>query len=562
MSPFFLISIGIVAAATFGLLAKAFKQPPVVGYLFGGLALGLFQIFSGQHVSELSVLSQLGVTFLLFLIGLEMDLKELKVIGRVVAIGGAGQIVFTTIFAYFVSILLGYSPLESLYIGVALTFSSTIVIVKLLSEKKDLDSLHGKISIGFLLVQDVVAILALVLLSGFQFGQVGISSFVFVILKGALLLCLVWILSKYILPKILDRVSATSGELLFVGSIAWVLLVSSLVSLRAVGFTPEIGGLLAGIALANSSNHLQIASKVRPLRDFFITIFFLLLGVNMAFGLTPHVILPALVLSIFVIIVGPLVVLTLLGLLGHKKRTSFLVAVAFAQVSEFSLVLVTLGQRVGHLTQEIVSVVTLVAVITMVFSTYLIMNGYKLYRKFSEMLSIFEKKSVSEIKLAREQKYEEHLVLVGCHRLGERVLPILQKRKERLVVLDFNPMVVEKLEEKGVEAILGDISDNEISESLNLSQAKVVISTTGSLEDNLFLLETVSKLEKYPLTIFSASQIQDAQELYANGADYVIVPQAAGGDHLAHTLSVHGLRRDYYSKLKDRQLSRIENEQH
>lgn len=559
MSPFLIISIGIVAAAVFGVIARAFKQPPVVGYLFGGLVLGLFQIVSGQHVSDLAVLGQLGVTFLLFLIGLEMDFKELKIIGRVVAIGGVGQIIFTTMLAYFLSILLGYSPIESLYIGIALTFSSTIIIVKLLSEKKDLESLYGKIAIGFLLVQDIVAILALVFLSGFQFGQISLYSFAFVFIKGVLLLGIVWLLSKFVLTKIFDKISSASNELLFVGSVAWVLLVASIVSLKQVGFTPEIGGLLAGIALANSTSHLQIAARVRPLRDFFITIFFLLLGVNMAYGLTPHVILPALVLSLFVIFVGPVVVLSLLGLLGHKKRTSFLVAVAFAQVSEFSLVLVTLGHKIGHLSSEVVSVVTLVAVITMVFSTYLIMNGYNLYQSLSKLLSIFEKKNVLEKKLFEKEVFENHLILVGCHRLGKRVLPTLLKRKENLIVLDFNPVVIKELLEKGIQALLGDISDNEIQEVLNLPKAKIVISTTGSVEDNLFLLESVAKLDTPPLMVFSASNTQDALILYQKGADYVIVPQVAGGDHLAHLISTHGLRRDYYTKLKERQISRMTN---
>lgn len=557
MSIFLAVSLGIIAAAIFGFVARALAQPPIVGYLFAGLVLTLLGVFTAEQKPVLQTMAQLGVTLLLFLIGLEMNLRELASIGRVVILGGLGQIIFTSAAGFFIASLLGFGTVEALYIAVALTFSSTIVIVKLLSEKKDLDSLYGKIAVGFLLVQDIAAILTLVFLSGFQVQTFETLTFFWVLVKGVVLLFLVYFLSKFVLTKVFDRVATTSVELLFVASIAWMLGIASLVSIPQVGFTPEIGGLLAGVALANSSAHLQIASRVKPLRDFFITIFFLLLGTSMVVGLAPQVALPALVLSLFVIIGGPLIVLGLLGMLGHKKRTSFLAAITFAQVSEFSLILIVFGQKLGHVSELVVGLVTLVAVITMTTSTYLIMNAYKLYLLLAPHLGLFERKKIRESALAVNKQFANHVVLLGCDRLGKRVLPLLEKKEKDVVVVDFNPRVVSALVAENHQAYYGDATDLETLGSLGLAQSRLVVSTTGSLEDNLIVLEYLASLEKRPLSIFAAPTAVDALTLYEKGADYVIVPQVAAGDHLAHLLSVHGINRAHFKTLRDRHFERL-----
>ncbi|OGY10990.1 MAG: hypothetical protein A3A58_02405 [Candidatus Blackburnbacteria bacterium RIFCSPLOWO2_01_FULL_41_27] len=557
MSIFLAVSVGIIAAAFFGFVARLFRQPPIVGYLFAGLALALLGVFSDDQKPLLQTMAQLGVTFLLFLIGLEINLRELASIGRVVILGGIGQIFFTSLAGYFIASLLGFSAIESLYIAVALTFSSTIVVVKLLSEKKDLDSLYGKITVGFLLVQDIAAILTLVFLSGFQTTSFEPLTFFWVLVKGVGLLAVVYLLSKFVLTRVFDRVATTSVELLFVSSIGWMLGVASIVSLPQIGFTPEIGGLLAGVALANSSAHLQIASRVKPLRDFFITIFFLLLGTKMVVGLNPQVIIPALILSVFVVVGGPLIVLGLLGLLGHKKRTSFLSAVTFAQVSEFSLILIAFGRNLGHVSEFVVGLVTLVAVITMITSTYLIINGYRLYLILAPILGIFERKKICETALSINREFAEHVVLLGCDRLGRRVLPLLEKKEKNVVVIDFNPRVVSELVAQNHQAYYGDASDVETLESLGLGQARLIVSTTGSLEDNLIVLEYLGKLEKPPLSIFAAATPQEALTLYEKGADYVIVPLVAAGDHLAHLLSVHGINKNHFKVLRERHFDRL-----
>ena len=560
MDIFLLLTIGVVTASVFGLLARIFKQPVLVGYLFAGLALSVFGALTAERQDILDSLAHFGITFLLFLVGLEMNLKELKTVGKVAVIAGISQIVFTSAVGFLLSRLLGFDFVASLYIAIALTFSSTIIIVKLLSEKRDLSSLYGKIAVGFLPVQDVVAILILMVLSGIQSSEFGFANLALIFAKGASVVFGIYLVSRFVLTKLFDRIARASGELLFISSVAWALFVASLVSSPWFGFSVEIGGFLAGLALARSSEHFQIASRIKPLRDFFLTIFFLLLGAKLAVGLDFQIIVPAILLSLFVLIGNPLIVMSILGLMGYKKRTSFLASVTVAQISEFSFTIIWLGERVNHVSSQVVSLTILVGIITMTVSTYLILYGHIVYEKFKNFLSIFEKKNVKENALSINKEFSNHLVLLGCHRLGSRVLPILLKRQEEVVVVDFNPQIVEKLVADGVSAFYGDTTDAETLDLLNLKTAKMVISTTGSLEDNLFVLEFVSKFEKRPLMVFSAGSAPEALVLYEKGADYVIVPHIAGGDHLAHILNTHGLAREYFKKAKLRHFDRLAQE--
>lgn len=260
------IAVLTVTAGVFGIIAKSFKQPLLIGYLFAGIILAYFGLI--HDADTFSGLGQVGVTLLLFLLGLEMNLSELPTIGKTALITGFGQIIFTSLFGFIIATLLGYPLVPAIYISVALTFSSTIIMVKLLSEKKDLNSLYGRISVGFLLVQDFVAVVILMFLASMSEGSIStVGGFYFVLLKGILLLLATWVLAKRILPKFFEKISTDSTELLFIVSIAWALGVSAFVD-GPLGFTPEIGGFLAGIALSNLPEHLQISSRTRPLRDF------------------------------------------------------------------------------------------------------------------------------------------------------------------------------------------------------------------------------------------------------------------------------------------------------
>lgn len=559
MSPFAQIALAIVAAASFGVIAKLLRQPLMLGYLVAGFAIiatGLVQIDDPELLSSLG---KIGVAFLLFLVGLEMNFAELRSIGKVAIATGLGQIAFTSIIGYFIAQALGFSPIASLYIAIALTFSSTIIAIKLLSEKKDLGSLYGKITVGFLLVQDFVAILVLIFLAGFRDADPNPMTFGLVILKGIILVGLVLFLSRKVLPKIFDRI-AVSGELLFITSIAWALGISALMQSRYLGFSIEIGGFVAGLALANSVGHLQITSRVKPLRDFFITIFFLVLGMELVLTGIGDLIVPIIIFSLLVFIGNPLIVMFIMGIMGYHRRTSFLASVTVAQVFEFSFIVMAMGLSLGHITNNEVAIVTVVGVVTMLASTYLIMKNHQIYAKIERYLKFFERGRTKESAFSTKKEYKGHIVLIGCDRTGKSLLPHFKKSDDKLLILDFNPSVVEHLLRDGHDAIYGDISDAETVSLLGLENAKLIISTVDNQEDNLIILENIKNASPKPISIFIATSPHEALIFYENGADYVIVPQTVGGEHLGHIISSHGVDRDYFKKLRERHFDRLAKE--
>lgn len=532
------ISLFIVVAAVLGLIARTLKQPLIIGYLIAGILLSWFGLIK-DHDSLMS-LSNIGIALLLFLLGLEMKLKELPDIGRVALLTGIGQIVFTSSVGFILAILLGFDTLPAVYIAVALTFSSTIIIVKLLSEKKDLGSLYGRIAVGFLLVQDFVAVIILMLLSGLGSGSTSFFGFVLISLKAVALLFVVWFLSKRILPHLFNKIIARSNELLYIASIAWALGVAGFVA-GPLGFSIEIGGFLAGIALSNLPEHLQIASRTRPLRDFFLVIFFLSLGAQLVVG--PEVLAmigPALLLSMFVLIGNPIIVLIIMGFLGYRKRTAFLAGLTVAQISEFSLILMNMGRNLGHFGDSEVSMVIMVGIVTMTTSTYMILGSDKLYKYLDRYLSIFEFSSSKENVFIKESKKSGHTILIGVDRTGSSLLSYLNKKGIDVLAIDFNPYVYQKLTANNVDVIFGDMSDIEILEAANLEQAKLIISTTSHFSANLIFLEHLRSLSKKPVTIFTSNSRYDAIKLYEAGAGFVIVPDVVAGDHIKHILESYG----------------------
>ncbi len=533
-SIFFEITIVIFIAAILSIFFRFLKQPSILAFIATGIIVGPLGPFQFQNDDLMRSLASIGVTLLLFMIGLELNLKELRLVGKNALIAGALQMIFTASLGSLIAIFLGFSELTSAYIGIALAFSSTILVIKLLSDKRDLKSLYGKITVGILLVQDLVAIFILIILSTFSpnGSEISVSQLFLALIKIIVLFGWVIVLSREVLPRLLN-VIARSSESLFLFSLAWVFGIAALVTSPLIGFSIEIGGLLAGIALASTIESYQIITKIKPLRDFFLTIFFVTLGMEIVFTNASEIIIPIIVLSTFVLFVSPLIVMIILGLLRYKKRTSFFTSLSLAQISEFSLIMLYLGNKVGHVSSDVVSTITFVGVITFVVSTYFIIHTNKLYRIFMPYLGIFERKSAEA-----ENKIEEmrdHIILIGANRMGEGILNALINKKKKFVVVDFDPEIIEKLKKNNVEAFFGDISDPEIAEAVNVEQASLIISTASDPEDNLLLLKNLKSV-KGPKIVVAAFEKQDARDFYKEGADYVIMPHIAGGNHLAKIL--------------------------
>jgi len=542
------ISVILIIATMVAGVMRILKQPMIIGYIIAGLLLSPFFLNVIKSTDAISIFSQMGVTFLLFIVGLNLSPRVIKEVGKVSLVTGVGQVLFTSIIGYFISRTLGFSVITSLYIAVALTFSSTIIIMKLLSDKNDLDKLYGKISIGFLLVQDLIAIIILIFISSFSSGSSMANSLLLLFGKGVILIILMVIISLYILPK-LSEFFARSQEFLFLFSIAWGLGLATLFYL--IGFSIEIGALIAGITLSVSPYHYEISSKMRPLRDFFIILFFILLGSQLTFGNINQYIIPIIVFSIFILIGNPLIVLILMGLLGYSKRAGFLAGLTVAQISEFSLILIVMGIKVGHLNQDILSLVTIIGLITIAGSTYFIMYSDKIYPYIENYLGIFERKSA---KKGSKRKDIYDLILFGYNRIGFDFLESFKKLKKRFLVVDYNPDVVEDLTKKKINCEYGDVGDIEFLDSLRLKKVRMVVSTVPDFETNILLIRKIRRINKNAIIIVISHQIEEADVLYKTGATYVVLPHFLGGKYAAMLINKHGLDLKKFNEERDRHI--------
>lgn len=538
-SGLFELAIIILIAAGLGIAARLLKQPIILAYIFTGIIIGILSFFHLNNRELFQTFSELGITFLLFLIGLEINYSSLRLVGKASVLIGLGQIIFTAAIGYFIALFFDFNQLQSLYIAIALTFSSTIIVVKLLSEKKDLNSLYGKISIGFLLVQDFAAILILIFLAGIQTNEGIVLSKVFLTaIKGLILFIAMLWLGRKILPLVFNKI-AQSQELLFLTSLAWCLGIATAVA--KTGFSIEIGGFLAGLALANSSEHFQISAKIRSLRDFFIMIFFVILGSSLIFSDFSGLTLPIIIFSLFVLIGNPLIVLIIMGLMGYRKRTGFMCGATVAQISEFSLILAALGLKLGHLNTHVVSLITAVGIITITLSTYLILYSEKIFRRFPRFFSLFERKKIKEDGSLIKQ-FKKPIILIGSHRLGQSIAFHLPK--DNLLIIDFDPEMISQLRRHGFDYIFGDIGDAEIFERANFNDARLIISTSPNFEDNLTLLSELNSLKNRDKikVIIRAQDEKEAEILYdppaGGGVDYALLPHFTSGQYLGKSIVV------------------------
>jgi len=556
---FFEITIIIVLATILGMIARWLKQPTILGYIMTGLLAGPLGLLELANTEILDVLAQIGITFLLFLVGMEMRFKELKHVGKPAILTGIGQILFTSIVGFIIVRALGYELLPGIYIAIALTFSSTIIVVKLLSEKNALGSLYGKIVVGFLLVQDFVALGALIFLSGLKAAP-SLDNLPYAILgatflKGMTLIIVTILVGKYVMPWFLHR-AGRSQEILFMISLAWGMGMAALASLPFIGLSIEFGAFVAGVAMASSVEHFQISSRLKSLRDFFLVMFFVVLGSKMVLSSLSGILLPTFILSLFVLIGNPIIVMLIMGGLGYRSRTSFLSSVTVAQISEFSLVLIALGYRLGHVDQSTVTLVTAVGIITITLSSYLILYGDALHQKLRKPLSLFEFNLKNLERVGEALEMDRHIVLIGSHRMGHNILHSLEEMQKEFLVVDFNPVVVEKLIAKGKNAVYGDITDPDIQSRAGLTRAKMVISTIPTYEDSLNILEFMKHRNPKAKVILTGETEDDAIRLYENGADYVLLPHFIGGLQLAKTIENNGFDRAL-KKMKQQDLKVI-----
>ncbi|MDD5022572.1 MAG: cation:proton antiporter [Candidatus ainarchaeum sp.] len=551
-----ILEIGLLAAIAtlISIIARMLKQPLIIGYIICGILAGPYVFNLLQSTETIEAFSHIGITLLLFIVGLGLSPKVIKEVGKASVFTGIGQVLFTSLFGYLICLALGFSEIESMYIAIALTFSSTIIIMKLLSDKGDLETLYGKISIGFLIIQDFIAVIALMVISSSQAGSSYDFSFMPMVITGVLLLAGLFVFGALILPRI-TKIAASNQEVLLIFAIGWSVILAAI--FQQYGFSMEIGALLAGITLSMSPYKYEISARMRVLRDFFIILFFVLLGSQMVFADVSDRIPEIILLSLFILIGNPLIVMIIMGLLGYTKRTGLFAGFTVAQISEFSIILVALGAKVGHLSNEIVSIVTIVGIITIAGSTYMILYSSSIYNLLSGYLGIFERsgKKVEEQMHKPRDTYD--IVMFGYNRIGHGLSKNFREMKKSFLVVDFNPETIKILVEEKEHCVYGDAGDTEFLDSINLKDAKMILSTIPDFENNLIMVRHVRKYNKKAVILVVSHQIDQALELYSNGVNYVILPHFLGGQHVASLVERYGFNHKAFLKQGKEQIKLI-----
>lgn len=547
------LSLVILVVLVVSTLMRVLKQPLLIGYILAGILVGPL-VLNIVHTSDtIDIFAHFGIALLLFIIGLGLSPKIIKDVGKTATLTGIAQILFTTGVGWLIVVNLGYSPLVALYISIALAFSSTIIILKLLSDKKEHNRLYAKISVGFLLVQDICATIILVVVSALNSDNLNTDLLVDLTWKGILLFIGLYILARYIMPKLKNLVSENQ-EFLFIFSIAWGLGIGAL--FHETGFSLEVGALAAGVALASQPYATEVASRLRPLRDFFIIMFFVSLGTSIQLSVLGLVLPQAILLSFFVLIGNPIIVMIIMGFLGFTKKTGFKAGLAVAQISEFSLIFIALvGLNLDpNLNAKVLSLTTMVALITVAASSYMIIYADKLYLFLEPYLGIFEKKSVKLEKSAGDQP---KLVLIGYTKGGEQFLKAFKSLKRPFLVIDYDPKIVEQLEQSNLPHTYGDISDLELIEELGIYQVQLLISTISEHKVNHFIATYLKKNNPSAIYICSAENPEQAQELYSLGASYVMMPHYIGGEKILNFIKKEGLSKTAFEKFKKDHLDHI-----
>jgi Kef-type K+ transport system membrane component KefB len=529
----FIRSLGliIIGAALFMAMARVIRMPTIVACILAGLALGpIAGIVSTNE--NLELISRAGIALLLFLVGLDISLDKVRNVGRVAVVAGGLQIAVTAVGGYGVCRLLGLGSTDSLFLATALTFSSTVLVVKLLGERGELDSLHGRIAVGIFLVQDVLAILVLTLLSGFQSRGAG-SATAAALMEGiagalagmALLTLLAVSATRYVLPRPVAW-AARSPDTHFILSLTWCFLLSLLAEWMHLSM--EIGAFLAGIAMAQLPFHQELHRRVHPLMNFFIAVFFVTLGTRMGFqgGVDAGA---AVLLAGFVLLIKPALFVPIISRMGYSRRTSFLSGVAVAQVSEFSLIIVALGASAGMVSQSVLSTTTLVALLTFAASSYMIVNGAALYA-WAERTGLLSLLAPARGAAAMENAAdalrpmrEGHVIVVGMNTLGREIVSRLQAQGEPVLAIDVDPA---KLRDLPCETLQGSVDYLSLLFDAGLPRAKLLVSAMMDEETNDLLAHRCASFG-VPSAIH-AIDLSVVDNLLSANTTYLMIPKVDG----------------------------------
>ena len=546
ITVFVQISLVLGVAVAISLIMRLLRQPLIIGYIITGIIVGPAVLGLVRQGDALENFSHIGVALLLFIVGLGLQPKMIREVGGVAIVTGLAQIVFTSVIGWVIAIMLGFDSIVALYLAIAFTFSSTIIILRLLYSKEDQDTLYGRIAIGFLLVQDFVALIIIMFLASSRTGGGDIQYLLAtILLKVVIVTAVIVLLIRFIVPLV-DKALAQSRELLFIFAIGTCLTFASLFDF--LGFSQELGALVAGVMLSFSPYHREIATRLQPLRDFFLITFFIVLGAGMHFADISSSWLTVLVFSLFILIGNPLIVFLVMTRMGYSKRTGFFAGLTVAQISEFSLILLAMGAAVGHIPIEVLGPATMIGLVTIGASSYMITHNHTLYRWMEKFLTFLapKRKPKRELGLPRSKKVE--VLVLGAHRLGGGIIKVLKKMKAKYLVVDHDPKVIRYLKKSKIPTVLGSADDAAFLDQLTLKDARLVISTIPDYETNIFVIQYIKRRARHANVICVANHSTHAKGLYQAGATYVVMPPYLGRKYIIDLVRRNKLNFKKYQK--------------
>ncbi|NTU89218.1 MAG: hypothetical protein HGA54_04825 [Actinobacteria bacterium] len=540
-TTFLSFSIVLGIAAVLGILATRFKQPLVLAFIAGGIILGVVGSELILDASYITLISEVAICILLFTVGLKLDAEEIKSSGKTVLLVAFAQMIAVAVLGFVIAFVLKFPFLDAVYIGLAVTFSSTIVVIKVLSDRDELDSLHGRIAVGVLIVQDIAVIVTMLFITalGTSTEASGIALFLEVLktfVIGAIFVVAAILIGRFVLPLIMQRVART-GELLILFPIAWTVLLAA--AGDALGFGKELGAFIAGLSLASSPFRETIHSRLAPIRDFFLIFFFVGLGLSLDFegalGLLPA----AVIISAIIIVGTPIIVTWVMGRLGYHRMTGFFTGLALSQISEFSLIIAALGVSYGQIGGNTLSTITLIAIITIVASTYLMRYAGRIYRRIARWLHVFQQPVLSHEDMRGVPLSAPDVIIFGMGRYGSKIALGLAENGYRVLGVDFDPRLVKREQTEFVQYKYGDVEDPELGTYIPVTNVKTIISAFQRVETTLSLKDTLTESGFTGEFVGTANNDEETKLLEENGIPLVLRPYDDAADQAVDILLGH-----------------------
>ena len=545
------IALMIIAATVMAFIfGRLLKQPLIPIYILTGLLIGpVFGIIKGSE--EIRLLSELGVAFLLFIVGLELSFRKIKDVGATAFIATIPQIVLVFLVGLYVAQKFFLTTEEAVYLGFILAFSSTMVVVKLLVDRNEINTLHGRIVLGVMLVQDLFVLFVLPALAVKELSLLFLAE---IVLKIGGLIAL-GVLSRFILTPLFEKTARTSEMLLLtsLSSLFVFMMLSVVLELSII-----IGAFIAGVALANLQFNVEISSKIKPLRDFFATLFFVSLGLQFVFT-SPDKSFYLLLAVLFAIIVilKPLIVFLIVLILGYKERTAFLSGMSIGQISEFSLIIASqafLNEKIGA---DLFSGVIILAILTITSTAYLMKLANPVYERLQGTLKPLLKMSIIRSRPPLENRpriKKQDILILGCHNVGSVVVKKAQSMNKSVFAVDFDPDVIKRLINNRVPCMYGDVLNTTVLEHAGVRKTSVIISTIPEDHVTRYLIRNLKKMNKKAILFVTARHKREAKEYYDLGADFVIYPDMIAGKRVAHVVEELLKKRATPKKIKDFEL--------